>query len=115
MKELVTVLSLIGVGLWVVHEGTPWLYRMAVMSGDPHEFPPDPRFVGFNTDGPNTRQEMRRYRAIYINSKFTIHPVVQRGWCQKVPLNTPPPVVSLPPFLVNLADFKSQGAESLAR
>ncbi len=67
MKELVTVLSLIGVGLWVVHEGTPWLYRLAMMSGNSDESAPDPKFVGFNADSPITRQEIKRYQEIYYN------------------------------------------------
>ena len=70
MKELVTVLSLIGVGLWVVHDGTPWIYRMALLSDGSDEIHSDPRFVGFNPDGPNTRREMRRYREIYRNSQW---------------------------------------------
>ena len=86
MKELVTVLSLIGVGLWVVQEGTPWLYRMAIMSGNPSEFSPDPRFVGFDVDGPITKQEIQRYREIYFNSRWAQNELAVRIGSNEVPL-----------------------------
>lgn len=61
MKEFVTVLSLMSVGLWVVQ---------AITLGLSGEFPPDPRFVGFQADDPITRQEIERYRNIYLNSRW---------------------------------------------
>ena len=70
MKELVTVLSLIGAGVWVVHDGAPWIYRMAIQSGNSPDCCPDPKFVGFNPDGPNTRHEMQKYRDIYRNPQW---------------------------------------------
>jgi hypothetical protein len=69
VKELVTVLTLMGIGLWVVQDGTQRMFRMALLSCS-EENRPDPKFVGFNVDGPNTRHEMKRYREIYLNPQW---------------------------------------------
>lgn len=115
MKELVTVLTLIGVGLWVVQEGTPWLYRLAVMSGDPGEFPPDLRFVGFNADAPISRQEIQRYRDISLNPRWAQDELTKSRHGKRCVSQRSAVQASFPAVVVNLADFKSQRTKSLAR